>query len=360
MSHVLPVDDLDALLAVIVDTESVSENELALADAVEASLAASPIQVGRLGNTVWARTDFSRPSRVVIAGHLDTVPVAANLPSRLITGPDGRPWRWGRGTVDMKSGVAVMLHLACLADAPNRDVTWLFYDCEEIAAERNGLQRVVNERPDLLQADLAILMEPSGGVVEAGCQGTMRFTVTCEGLAAHSARGWLGRNAIHQAADVLNLVVAQQPNFGEVEVDGMIYHEGLNATMIDGGISGNVIPDRCSVQINCRFAPSVSTAEAEARMRALFEPLGRIEVLDLSPGARPGLDKPAAQAFVAAVGGVPGPKYGWTDVARFGQLGIPALNFGPGDPALAHRDDEAVSLDQVHHCADAMRRWLTE
>jgi len=260
----------------------------------------------------------------------------------------------------MKGGVAIMVHLACELSNPNRDITWIFYDCEEIAAARSGLGRLVSERPDLLQADLAILMEPSDGQIEAGCQGTMRFDITCRGVAAHSARGWLGHNAIHDVAAVLDRVVAAQPDFGEVEVDGLVYREGLNATMIDGGVAGNVIPDRCVVQLNYRFAPSLSAEAAEASMRARFGDLGELEVLDLSGGARPGLDKPPAREFVAAVGGAVRPKYGWTDVARFGALGIPPLNFGPGDPKLAHRDDEAVSLAQVHDCADALRRWLSE
>jgi len=359
MSIELPIADLDALLSAIVDTESVSENEATLADAVEAALSAAPhLSVGRIGNTVWGHTDIGCNSRVVVAGHLDTVPVANNLPSRRIT-VDGQEWLWGRGACDMKGGVAVMVHLACALEASNRDVTWVFYDCEEIAAHRSGLGRVVAAHPDLLQADLAVLMEPSNGQVEAGCQGTMRFTITCEGVAAHSARGWLGHNAIHDLAAVLDRVVAEQPNYGPVEVDGMIYREGLNATTINGGVAGNVIPDRCEVQINYRFAPSISPEQADERMRALFSEFGQFTVLDLSGGARPGLDKPAASAFVAAVGGEVKPKYGWTDVARFGQLGIPALNFGPGDPSLAHRDDEAVSMAQVHRCADAMRAWLT-
>ena len=360
MTVELPIADLDALLATIIDTESVSENEAALADAVEAALrSASHLKVERLGNTIWGRTELGRAERVIIAGHLDTVPVADNLPSRLVT-IDGESWRFGRGASDMKGGVAIMLQLACELTAPNRDITWVFYDCEEIAASRSGLGRLATERPETLHADLAVLMEPSDGVVEAGCQGTMRFTITCQGVAAHSARGWLGHNAIHDAAGLLNAVLAVQKDFGEVEVDGMIYREGLNATMIDGGVSGNVIPDRCRVQINYRFAPSTSEAEAEERMRRLFARFGQFEVLDLSCGARPGLGTPVVQAFVAATGGTAGPKFGWTDVARFGALGIPALNFGPGDPALAHRADEAVKLSLVHDCADALRRWLIE
>ncbi|MCL2652311.1 MAG: succinyl-diaminopimelate desuccinylase [Propionibacteriaceae bacterium] len=355
----LPAGDLVALLKTVVDTPSVSGDEGALADAVETTLrAAQHLQVGRQGNTVWARTELGRASRVVIAGHLDTVPVAGNLPSRIVDGPDGQPMLWGRGTVDMKGGVAVMLHVATETPTPSRDVTWIFYDCEEVEAVRNGLGRLAASQPELLAGDLAVLMEPTNGLVEGGCQGSLRFTVATRGVAAHSARGWLGSNAIHAVAPVLTRIVEAQPTFGEVEVDGLTYREGLNATMISGGVASNVIPDRCVVQINYRFAPSVSADQAEAKMRALFDGSGDFEVLDVSAGARPGLDSPAAQGFVAAVGVEVGPKYGWTDVARFSALGVPALNFGPGDPSLAHRDDEAVALSQVRACAEALTRWL--
>jgi len=277
----------------------------------------------------------------------------------MIDGPNGQPMLWGRGTVDMKGGVSVMLHVATALPAPTRDVTWIFYDCEEVEAARNGLGLLAKSRPELLTGDLAVLMEPTNGQVEGGCQGTLRFTVTTRGEAAHSARGWLGRNAIHAAAPVLARVDQSQPLFGEVEVDGLTYREGLNVTMIAGGVASNVIPDKCVIQVNYRFAPSVGVEAAEAKMRALFDGLGDFELLDASPGARPGLDSPAAQAFVSAVGVAVAPKYGWTDVARFSALGVPALNYGPGDPSFCHRDDEAVPLAQVQACADALARWLT-
>jgi succinyl-diaminopimelate desuccinylase len=291
----------------------------------------------------------------VIAGHLDTVPVAGNLPSHWET-VDGEERLYGRGACDMKAGVAVMLHLATRLTAPNRPVTWVFYDHEEVAAEVNGLGRLSRVRPDLLRAELAILMEPTAAQVEGGCQGTMRFQVTTRGVASHSARSWLGRNAVHEAADVLERCRA----FGirDVVVDGLTYREQLNATEIAGGIAGNVVPDRCATRINYRFAPDKTTQQAEAEMRELFGEW-EVEVLDLSPGARPGLDKPAAQQFVAATGGAAvGPKYGWTDVARFAALGVPALNYGPGDAGKAHADDEFAPYWQLESCAGALARWL--
>jgi len=355
----LPVADPAALLRALVDIPSVSGGEARIADAVELALRGAPhLDVGRDGNTVWARSALDRSSRVIIAGHLDTVPVAGLLPSRPMTGPDGTPWLLGRGAVDMKGGVAVMVHLATTLVAPVRDVTWLFYDCEEIEAERNGLGHLAAARPELLRGDLAILMEPTDGVVEGGCQGSMRFTVTTRGKAAHSARPWQGDNAVHKMAAVLDALLESQSAFAPEVVDGLTYREALNATVIEGGTAGNVIPDRCVAQLNYRFAPSTSAQQAEDRMRGLFGDLGEMHVLDLSPGARPGLDQPAVASFVAAVGGEPRPKFGWTDVARFAALGVPALNYGPGDPAGAHSDHEAVSLAQVGGCADSLRRFL--
>ena len=288
----LPMADLDELLVTLVDTESVSGDEQVLADLLEAGLrSAGQLQVGREGNAIWARTDLGCETRVIIAGHLDTVPVADNLPSRPIVGPDGQPWLWGRGTVDMKGGLAIMAHLATAIKSPVRDITWVFYDCEEIEAERSGLGRLALKDPDLMVADLAILMEPTDGVIEGGCQGSMRFQISTSGLAAHSGRGWLGHNAIHDMTAVLNRLTASQADFGPVVVDGLEFREGLNATMISGGVTGNVIPDACTVQMNYRFAPGVTEAEAETRMRQLFDGFGTYQLLDLMVGARPGLDQ---------------------------------------------------------------------
>ncbi len=344
--------DLVALLQAIVDIESVSGNERALADEVEAAVRTLPhLEVFRDGDAVVARTNLARPERVVIAGHLDTVPVANNLPSWV---EDGNVY--GRGTCDMKGGVAVQLAVAAKASAPVRDVTWIFYDHEEVEAVKNGLGRLAREQPGLLAADFAVLMEPSSAQVEGGCQGTMRFDITTTGTAAHSARSWLGRNAIHAAADVLDRLVAFEPE--QVDVDGLRYREGLNAVAIRGGIAGNVVPDRCTVTINYRFAPHRDAAAAEAHMREVFAGYDLV-ITDMSPGARPGLDQPAAQAFMRAVQGEPHPKYGWTDVARFAELGIPAVNYGPADPGKAHADDEHCPIDHLHTCHDALLRWLT-
>nr|WP_210737092.1 succinyl-diaminopimelate desuccinylase [Cellulomonas hominis] len=352
--------DLTSLTAAICDIASVSGAEAALADAVEAALRAYPhLEVLRDGDAVVARTHLGRASRVVVAGHLDTVPVADNLPSRL-EGDGADAVLWGRGTVDMKGGVAVQLALAAALAEPTRDVTWVFYDHEEVDAALNGLGRIARAHPEWLAADFAVLCEPTDAGLEGGCNGTLRAEVRVPGVAAHSARAWTGVNAIHGAAPVLARLAAYEP--ASVEVDGLVYREGLNAVLISGGVATNVVPDRCVVTVNYRFAPSRSVAEAEAHVRDLLDGF-EVVVTDAAAGARPGLDDPAAAEFAAAVlgvtGGAPAPKYGWTDVARFSALGVPAVNFGPGDPLLAHKDDERLPVAQLALCHDALRAWLT-
>lgn len=347
--------DLTELFREIVDIESVSGNEARLADEVEAVLRGTVhLEVYRFGNVVIARTNLGRAERVIFAGHLDTVPLANNLPSEFVTDERGLVLR-GRGTCDMKGGVAVMLHLAVELLEPNRDVTWVFYDNEEISQEFNGLRIASREHPEFFVGDLAILMEPTAASIEGGCQGTMRFQITTRGRTAHSARSWLGKNAIHDSADVLELV----RNFDarQIEVDGLLYHEGLNVTSIHGGIAGNVIPDVCEIQINYRFAPNKTGEQAAELMRESFEPY-ELEVLDLSDAARPGLNLPAAVEFIRAVGKPAKPKFGWTDVATFSALGIPALNYGPADPSEAHTDLESCPIADLESCAIAIRSWL--
>jgi succinyl-diaminopimelate desuccinylase len=350
----MPLDltqDVVALTEDLVNLESVSRNERTIADQVEAALRALPhLTVSRDGNSVVARTTLDRGERVVVAGHLDTVPVNDNLPAR----NDGTVLH-GLGSCDMKGGVAVALRLAATVPEPVRDVTYVFYECEEIEAVHNGLRRIAEQAPALLQADFAILMEPSDGVVEAGCQGTLRVDVVTRGERAHSARSWRGVNAIHAAGEVLARLQAYDAR--RPVIDGLEYHEGLNAVGITGGVAGNVVPDECRVTVNHRFAPDRDEQEALAFVRDFFTGF-EIELTDSAPGALPGLDVPAAKAFVAAVGGKPRPKFGWTDVARFTALGTPAVNFGPGDPMLAHTREEHVPLAQLGACEDTLRRWL--
>lgn len=345
--------DVVTVTADLCNIASVSKNEHAIADAVEAALLdVNHLDVVRDGNVVVARTQLGRAERVILAGHLDTVPLTdpANLPVRRVDG-----MLVGRGTTDMKGGVAVQLKLAAEVSAPSRDVTFIFYDCEEIEDEFNGLKRIGEQQPDLLDADFAVLLEPTDGGIEGGCKGTLRVDVTVEGVSAHSARPWNGRNAIHGAAELLSRLTAYEP--GTVIVDGLDYHEALNAVGISGGIAGNVIPDRCTVSVNYRFAPDKSAQEALSHVREVFT--GYDVVLgDCAIGARPGLDLPAAKAFVKALDLPVVAKEGWTDVARFAALNIPAVNFGPGDPNYAHTDDEQCPQEQIEQALEALRRWL--
>ena len=348
--------DAAELTRAICDVETVSDHEGPLADAIESAARALPhLVVRRYGDTVVARTETGRPTRVVIAGHLDTVPLNGNLPTRLET-HHGEAVLVGRGTVDMKAGVAVQLKLAAEIADPVTDVTWIWYDHEEVGEDLNGLNRLLQAHPEELAADFAILGEPTAAGIEGGCNGNLRAEVRTTGRRAHSARGWVGVNAIHLAAPILDRLAAYEPR--SVDVDGLVYREGLNAVTITGGVAGNVIPDECVVQVNHRFAPSRTAEEAVAHVREVFEGFD-VRIVDLAAGARPGLDLPAARAFVDAVGAEPRPKYGWTDVARFAALGVPAVNYGPGDPLLAHADDERVPVSQIRAVEAGLRAWLT-
>ncbi len=365
---VAPGTSVELLTRALIDIPSVSGDEAAIADEVEAALrACGHLEVTRLGDAIVARTTLGRDQRVIIAGHLDTVPIKDNVPSKL---SDDGSEVIGRGAVDMKAGVAVQLALAVELDAPTRDVTWVFYDNEEVEASRSGLGRVVRDRPDLLEGDFAILGEPTSAVIEGGCNGTLRCEVTLHGTAAHSARAWKGVNAIHLAAPLLSALSAYEA--ATIEVDGLLYREGLNAVRVEGGIAGNVIPDACTVTINYRFAPGIDLSTAKERVIAFIDDAydgsdvpRDVVWTDESAAARPGLDAPLAQDFVAAVAATgadaPRAKLGWTDVARFGELGIPAVNYGPGDPELAHAsgDAERCPIDHMHACHAALRAWLT-
>lgn len=348
--------DVVELTRQICDIESVSGNETELADAIQTALSAySHLEVLRDGDAVVARTNLGRDSRVVIAGHIDTVPVADNLPVKFLP-MEREQVLWGRGTVDMKAGVAVQLKLAATVAEPNTDVTWIFYDHEEVEASKNGLGRLARNHPELLNANFAVLCEPTGAQVEGGCNGTMRIEIKTHGVKAHSARPWMGKNAIHATAEILTILANHRTD--EVEVDGLVYRESLNAVLISGGIATNVIPDAATITVNYRFAPSKSVPEAEAHLRAIFAGYD-LSVTDSAAGARPGLDRPEALRFVAATGTTAKPKYGWTDVARFSDLGVPAVNYGPGDPSKAHADDENVPVSQIYACETGLKSWLT-
>lgn len=344
--------DVVSLTQALCDIESVSGNERALADAVEHALRGLPhLQVERDGDTIMARTDLGRSERVVLAGHLDTVPVNDNWPTRL----DGERLV-GLGSCDMKGGDAVALRIAATVPEPNRDITFFLYECEEVEEARNGLKRLAVNHPEWFDADFAVLLEPTEATVEGGCQGTLQVDVVANGARAHSARSWMGDNAIHQAADILQRLADFEPR--RPVVDGLTYHEGLNAVGISGGVAGNVVPDEVRVSVNFRFAPDRTEAQAEQFVRDFFSGYDA-QVTDLALGARPGLDLPAAAAFVDVIGREPRAKMGWTDVSRFSSLGVPAVNYGPGDPLLAHKQDEFVETAELRECEQRLHAWLT-
>jgi succinyl-diaminopimelate desuccinylase len=368
VSDLPPLDlsaDVLALTRALVDVPSVSGEEAALADAVEAALRTlGGLEVERVGDTVLARTNLDRPTRVVLAGHLDTVPIADNVPSDLREA-DGLQRLYGCGTSDMKSGDAVMLRVAARFGVPGaepaHDLTFVFYDNEEVEHVKNGLGRVAREKRGWLYGDLAVLMEPTDGEIEGGCQGTLRARLETKGRRAHSARSWLGVNAIHGLTGAVTALAAYRPR--EVEIDGLTYREGLNAVGIEGGVAGNVIPDEAALTVNFRYAPDRDEDAAEAHLRDVFADAiaagATFTVTDNAGGAMPGLAEPAAAAFVAAVGRPARAKLGWTDVARFAAFGIPAVNFGPGDPQLAHTREESIRVDRLQPAEDALIAYLS-
>lgn len=350
--HADPVD----LTAALVDTFSVSGSEAEIATAVQEALRAQAphLEVVRNGDAVLARTNLGRASRVVLAGHLDTVPENGNFPSRR-EGSGEDEVLHGLGTVDMKGGDAVFLHLAATLPSPKHDVTFVFYDNEEVEAVKNGLGRIERELPEWLAGDLAVVGEPSNAVIEAGCQGTMRVELRLAGKRAHTARAWMGENAIHALAEPLRRLAEYTPRI--VDIDGLTYREGLQATSISGGVAGNVVPDAAVLTVNHRFAPDRSPEAAERHLREVFDGY-ELSVVDLSPGALPGLSAPAAAELVEAAGGRAAAKLGWTDVARFAALGMPAVNFGPGNPTLAHTRQENVRTAEIRQVTEVLRKFL--
>ncbi|WP_406265646.1 succinyl-diaminopimelate desuccinylase [Nocardia sp. NBC_00881] len=352
------------LTAALVDIPSVSQGEAAITDRIERALReqTTGFEVLRHGNVVLARTNRGLPTRVILAGHLDTVPIADNVPGHFAVGPAGERVLYGCGSVDMKSGNAVFLHLAATVAEPMHDLTLIFYDCEEIAAEFNGLGHIERDHPSWLAGDLAVLGEPSGGWIEAGCQGTLRVRLSTSGVRAHSARAWLGDNAIHRLAPILQRLADYRAR--EVDIDGCVYREGLSGVRVSGGVAGNVVPDLAEIDVNFRFAPDRTVDQAVDHVREVFAGLDiSFEVFDFAPGALPGLTAPAAKDLVASVhrhgGGGVRAKFGWTDVSRFAARGIPAVNFGPGDPNLAHKRDEHVPVDQITNVTAILRNYLT-
>jgi succinyl-diaminopimelate desuccinylase len=353
------VTDLLTTTVDLMAMPSVSGEEAEIADAVHKMLAACPhLEVERVGDNVVARTSFGRDQRLVMAGHLDTVPPGDNASPRL----DGDTV-WGVGASDMKGGLAVMLDLATTIGTPAVDVTWCFYAREEISRKQSGLLELWQQRPELLAGDAAILGEPTSAVVEAGCQGTMRVGIGLRGVRAHTARPFTGRNAIHRLGALLLRVADWPPR--EVVLDGCTYAEQLQAVAIEGGVAANVVPDEAIVTLNHRYAPDRGQAEAEAFLHELLDPVLELdggdtwEMLDASDGAPPSLGHPLLKALVERSGAPPKAKVGWTDVASFWEHGVPAANFGPGDPLVAHHPDERVTRQQLERTRQVLSALLS-
>jgi succinyl-diaminopimelate desuccinylase len=348
-----PAGDLLGLTAALVAVPSVSGQEAELAEAVETRLRRGTLAVERVANNVVARTQGGASQRALLAGHLDTVPANGN--ERPVV--DGGVCR-GLGSSDMKGGLAVMLRLAEEVAATARfECTFVFYEGEEIADEFNGMRLLFAERPDLVAADMAVLLEPTDNWLEAGCQGSIRVEATFLGERAHTARPWRGRNAVHRAAPVLARLAAHEVE--PIEEDGLVYRQALQVVEVRGGVAGNVVPDRCTVAVNRRFAPSLTMEEAEREVRALLEGADDVALTSVSPAAPPNLDHPLVADFTSRLQVPVRPKLGWTDVARFTAAGIPAINFGPGDPELAHRAGEEVAAEALESCYQALRTFLT-
>ncbi len=349
----VPAGDLLGLTAALCAVPSVSRSEAELAAAVEVRLAAGPLRVERVGNNVVARTDAGRERRVVLAGHLDTVPANGNEVPKV----EGDVLH-GLGAADMKGGLAVLLRLAEEVAADARfDLTFVFYESEEIADEYNGLRHLFEARPDLVAGDFAVLLEPTDNWLEAGCQGSLRLEATFSGSRAHTARPWRGVNAVHRAAPVLSRLAGHEPD--EVEVDGLCFRQALQVVDMHGGVAGNVVPDRCTITVNRRYAPSLTLEEAEAEVRALLEGADEVALTSVSPAAHPNLSHPLVAEFAGRLGVGIRPKLGWTDVARFSAHGVPAVNFGPGDPEVSHTAGEHVTRASLETCHRALVRFLT-
>ena len=346
--------DLLELTEQLCAVPSVSGTEAELADVVEGALrgGAPGLDVLRVGANVIARTGGGARERIVLGGHLDTVPANGNASPRR----EGEAVH-GLGAADMKGGLAVLLSLATsIGDHPERDVTFVFYEGEEVSDEHNGLRRLFAECPELVAGDLAILLEPTGGWIEAGCQGTIHARATFRGARAHSARPWMGVNAVHRAAPMLARIAAHEAP--TVTVDGLDYRESLQVVRIEAGIANNVVPDRCDVVVNRRYAPACSFDDARAETKALLADADEVEIVSASPAAAPNLTHPLVAALIETGKLDVRPKLGWTDVARFTQHGIAAVNYGPGDPELAHTAGEFVERAELDECLRVLANFV--
>jgi succinyl-diaminopimelate desuccinylase len=344
---------LGELALALVDIRSVSGEEQALTGWLARQVGAQPHLevVHEQGDALVFGLGGS--PEVLIAGHSDTVPEQGNLPGRLADG-----FLHGLGAADMKGALAVMLALAGELGSrrPALNPQFVIFGGEELPQSNGVLGKLFGTCPSLLEARLAVMMEPTANRLQAGCLGNIKAELVFEGVAAHSARPWLGRNAIHDAIGALQGPVSLEPY--DVVLEGLRFREVLSVTEIHGGIANNVIPDQVVCGLNFRYAGSRSPAQAEARLRELVGTTGKLTVIGNAPSA----PVPAGNDLLDRLrqaGDLPmEPKQAWTPVAEFAAHGLDAINFGPGDPRMAHRRDERIAVDAMDTSLEVLRRFL--
>jgi succinyl-diaminopimelate desuccinylase len=347
------VHDLARLALDLVDIPSVSRHEQRVTAWIAERVAAMPhLRVHHRQDDAIVFGPAGRPD-VVLAGHSDTVPEQGNLPGRLADG-----WVHGLGASDMKGSLAVMLALAAALDGLDTALTPLFvvFGREELPLEQSVLAGLLTTCPAILEARLAVMMEPTANRLQLGCLGNVKASLEFHGVAAHSARPWLGVNAIHQAVRGLRGIADAEPH--EVLLDGLPFREVLSVTEISGGIANNVIPDRVVCGLNFRYAGHRSPADAEARLRELVGPAGELRVVSNAPSAPVAVRNPLLARLRGAGDLAVEPKQAWTPVAEFAARGLDAVNLGPGDPAFAHRRDERVEVEAMAATLSVLRRFL--
>lgn len=347
----------------LIDIPSVSEDETVLLDHVKESLPTSFHAVYDEDSVALFAQEPKRSIDVLLVGHTDTVPIADNVPAVVSNNVSAGRELVGRGASDMKGGLAVMLCLAKALDSSELqsqiNVGLLFFGREELPATRSALVPALKNCTSLQSAGFAILLEPTTNSVELGCQGNLNIDVSFNGLAAHSARPWLGDNAIHKAIGALAEIASASPN--DVDIDGLVYREVASVTNISGGHARNVIPDNAKAQINVRYSPSLSASKAADIWTQRFADSGAtITVAGNAPGALPNRQHQGVQMLIALSNQHPTPKQAWTNVADFAAIGVPAVNFGPGDPALAHCDNEAISENALIANFDVLSTFLAK
>lgn len=328
------VSDLAKTLAWLVDIPSETGNETEIRDAIAARFEGHP--QFQINNSVVIGEPG--PGKVALVGHIDTVPLQGHVGSRI----DGDRL-FGLGATDMKGGIAVMVHL--LEDKGTDDVVGVFYAGEEGPIAGNDLGPILDALPGLTEIEAGIVMEPTNREVHAGCQGSINATVSFLGDPGHSARPWRSVNAVTRAAPFLQMMDGLEPELHPIE--GLDFKEVMSVTRANGGVANNIIPGRFDLNVNYRFSPDRSTVEAIARLRDVCSDADEFEVVDSAPAAYPEVSHPLFQKLVQAAGGIVAHKQGWTDVAQLAERGIPGINFGPGETALAHKPGESILVDDL-------------